>query len=242
MIEINVKKKLSPVFSIDFSHEENNSTLVLMGPSGCGKTTLLRAVAGLVKPDQGIIKICDKYFYNSEKNICLSPQSRRAGFLFQEAYLFPHLTGKANIVYGLDKNDKKLIMNGMDSPVLKSFELIVKTLEIDDMLNKMPSTMSGGQRQRIALARAIMIKPDILLLDEPFSSLDYILKRSLREYITRIVPAIVPRLIMVTHDIGDAQMPDASIIEMYQGSVKQIIQTKAPQIKVDFTADQLISF
>lgn len=242
MININIKKVVSPEFTIDFKHDESNPCLVLMGPSGCGKTTLLRTVAGLEKPDKGFIKIGEKLFFDSSKSISLTPQSRNTGYLFQEGRLFPHLSGLKNIIYALDKKAQKKIIKQESSTLSNQLEHILETLEIGDMLKKMPATMSGGQRQRVALARAIMTGPEILLLDEPFSSLDYLLKRSLRRYLNRIVPEIVPRMIMVTHDINDAQLTNSSILEMANGMVKEVVQTGKPNINVDFTADQKISF
>lgn len=242
MIDISVKKKISPDFELDFTHVEKNSSLVLMGPSGCGKTTLLRSVAGLVRPDEGSICIGERVFFDPARGISLTPQARSTGYLFQEGRLFPHLTGLKNIIYGLDKKEQKQILKLSSIAGSKELELIVKTLEIEDMLNKRPATMSGGQQQRVALARAIMTRPDILLLDEPFSSLDYILKRSLRRYIDRIIPEIVPRMILVTHDINDAQLSNASIVEMRNGSVKEVVQSVKPGIKVNFKSDQKISF
>jgi len=182
---------------------------VLLGPSGCGKTTLLRAIAGLGMPDDGRISI-------GERDVTyLPPRDRKISMVFQSYAIFPHMTVYDNVAFGLKMNrfDKREI----DKRVREASEL----LHIEDMLNRFPSKMSGGQRQRVAVARAIAMKSEVLLMDEPLSNLDALLRLEMRAELKRLLQEIKATTIYVTHDQIEALSMGDRIAVMKAGQIQQ---------------------
>ncbi len=181
---------------------EAGQVLTLFGPSGAGKTTLLRAIAGLLHPQQGHIEIGAQTVFDGTEGIFVPPHLRRVGLLTQGYHLFPHLTVAGNIGYGL---------TGWDAAARRRrLAELVEMFQLADLVDRHPHEISGGQQQRAALARALAPQPTLMLLDEPFNSLDIELRRSLRaELRARLRGAGMP-VIMVTHDIEEAiSMADA---------------------------------
>ena len=167
----------------------------LLGPSGCGKTTLLRAIAGLHSIDQGCIVIDDNTVCTPKHS--LAPEQRNIGMMFQDLALFPHLTVFENVTYGIRKQNKNFIDT--------QFQHVMKLVEIEaEQFYKYPHELSGGQQQRVALARALAPKPAILLLDEPFSSLDPDLREQLASQVRKILKQEKMTAILVTHDQHEA--------------------------------------
>ncbi len=146
--------------------------LAVVGPSGAGKTTLLRAIAGLEQPDKGCIVFNDTAWFDSSKGVNLPPQKRKVGYVSQGYGLFPHLTVRKNIGFAARKADK----------VAQLMDLF----SITDLADSRPNEISGGERQRAALAQALAAEPRIMLLDEPFSALDYKTRQKLREELVRM--------------------------------------------------------
>lgn len=174
--------------------------VTIKGPSGCGKSTILRLIAGLEQVEHGSIYINEKLMNN------VPTHKRNVGFVFQSLAVFPHLTVFDNIAFGLTvqtKQQKKELV----------YE-IAKKVDLEDMLDRYPHEISGGQRQRVAIARSLIVKPNILLLDEPFTALDEELKASVREDIKRILDSFKITTILVTHDINDAIALDSKVIEL----------------------------
>lgn len=170
--------------------------LVIFGPSGAGKTTLLRAIAGLLRPEDGRIEIGGRVVFDAAEKIWLPPHQRRVGFLTQQYHLFPHLTVSGNIAYGLPNRK---------SPAARSrVQEMLHTFQLEGLETRRISQISAGQQQRAALARALAANPAVLLLDEPFTSLDTQLRRALRaELRAALTRANIPA-IMVSHDIEEA--------------------------------------
>ena len=166
----------------------------LLGSSGCGKTTLLRSIAGFEKPDKGQISLRNQTINNRQINT--PPEQRNIGMVFQDFALFPHLSIKKNIAFGLLKQSKSAV----NQRVSELLELIGLT----DIAHKFPHQLSGGQQQRVALARALAPKPDLLLLDEPFSSLDVTLREQLATEVRKIIKHEGISAILVTHDQQEA--------------------------------------
>jgi molybdate transport system ATP-binding protein len=212
---VNISKKLtnknSNEFALTAEFKCRNEMIVLFGPSGAGKTLTLDCIAGLEHPDTGYISVNNTVYFDSEKNINLSPQKRKVGYLFQNYALFPHLTVEENILFGLpSKKDAK------------ELEKMLDTFEIHGLEKRYPSHLSGGQRQRVALARALITKPKILLLDEPFSSLDYATRVRLRRDLKKIREMIEIPIILITHNPVEAYtMADTLIVYRY-GGIEQI--------------------
>jgi iron(III) transport system ATP-binding protein len=166
----------------------------LLGPSGCGKTTLLRAIAGFQPITAGSIRLRGEEV--SSPRLLLPPERRRIGFVFQDLALFPHLTVGANITFGLDRIDR--------ATRLERVGQMLRLLGIDALVDRYPHELSGGQQQRVALARSLAPQPDLLLLDEPFSSLDAHLRQSLRQEMQLLLRGLGIAALLVTHDQDEA--------------------------------------
>ncbi len=210
MIKIN---KTMNGFRLDAEWEIGNELAVLFGYSGAGKSLTLQMITGLIKPDQGIIRLNQKTLFDSASNIDLRPQERSFGYVFQDLALFPHLTVWANIIYGahgMSKSDRRRQADDM----IKRFKLV-------GLENRYPSEISGGQKQRVALARALIRRPHALLLDEPFSALDNPLRVEMQKLLKDIRREFPIPIVFVTHDVPEAHELADRIIVYTNGSVVQ---------------------
>jgi molybdate transport system ATP-binding protein len=183
----------------------------LLGPSGCGKTTMLRCLAGLERPDKGLIRFKGKVWFDAEKGILLSPQARRICYIFQEGSLFPHLTTLGNIRYGLK--------NFSTSEINQKIEELQELLDLRGLEKRYPAQLSGGQKQRVALARALVLKPELLLLDEPWSALDPQSREKLRVGLKELVRKLEVPVILVTHENTDVIELADGVVVMENGRV-----------------------
>lgn len=184
----------------------------LLGPSGCGKTTLLRAIAGLHSIEQGNIEIDGNSVCTPGHSV--APEQRNIGMMFQDLALFPHLTVFENVTYGIRKQDKKFIET--------QFQHVMELTEIEaEQFHKYPHELSGGQQQRVALARALAPRPAILLLDEPFSSLDPDLREQLASQVRKILKQEKMTAILVTHDQHEAFAMADWVGVMNEGKIVQ---------------------
>lgn len=166
-----------------------------LGASGSGKSTLLNCISGILQPDEGRLSFGDEMLYASELGINVPPEKRRFGYVFQEGYLFPHLTVAQNIRYGQPRHRRK-------NP--EYISKVLEILEISTLLQRYPSQLSGGQRQRVAIARALAMEPRLLLMDEPLASLDSGLKNRIIPYLHHIKNAFEISILYVTHAISEA--------------------------------------
>jgi multiple sugar transport system ATP-binding protein len=189
---------------------------VLLGPSGCGKSTLLNIAAGIEKPSDGEIYFGDKLVVSSNKKIFLSPKERDVAMVFQSYALYPHLTVYDNIAFPL--KIAKLSKNKIDEKINWAADI----LEIKNILNAKPGELSGGQRQRVALGRAIVREPNLLLLDEPLSNLDALLRITMRSELKSIQRKLKLTTIYVTHDQTEAMSLGDKIAVLNEGVVQQI--------------------
>ena len=184
--------------------------LVLLGPSGCGKTTTLNCIAGLEQPTRGRI------LFNGEDVTDQPPHARNIAMVFQSALLYPHMTARQNIQASLRRS-------GLEAGELdRRVDDVVKLLEIEDLLEKLPSQMSGGQRQRVATAKAIVRQPTAFLLDEPLSALDAAMRLTLRSEIVNLQKRLGTTTVFVTHDQVEAMTMGDRIAVMNQGRLEQI--------------------
>lgn len=164
--------------------------LAISGSSGCGKSTLLRMLAGLASPDEGLIQCGNEVWFDSSRGICLPPQARRTGLVFQDSALFPNMTLGDNMRFALrDKAHRSLL------------PLIAQTLGLTELLGRYPHQVSGGQRQRAAFARALASQPSLLLLDEPFSALDWELRWRLQDELRQWHRSFDCTTLVVSHDL-----------------------------------------
>ena len=190
------------------------SILVLFGPSGAGKTTILRAIAGLLQPDRGRIQFEGHTWFDATADRFVPPQARRVGFVAQDTALFPHLTVRANIEYGLRAAPP-------DARRQRAGEL-VQLVGARGLEDRFPRHLSGGQAQRIALARALAPSPALLLLDEPFGALDAATRRELRTDVRTMLRASGTSAILVTHDRLEAMAMGDDLAVMIEGQFRQI--------------------
>lgn len=200
---------------IDFSQATHGfSVTALIGPSGCGKTTMLKCLAGLIRPDQGIITFRGEVWFDEKGRISKSPQQRDIGFLFQDYALFPHLNVYENIGYGLLRLPE-IEQRRRVTEILTQFDL--KGLE-----RRFPHQLSGGQMQRVALGRVLARRPRLLLLDEPLSSLDSNLRDQLRMQLRQMLSEFKTPVILVTHDRVEAISLADRVAVMHAGTIQQI--------------------
>jgi iron(III) transport system ATP-binding protein len=185
----------------------------LLGPSGCGKTTLLRAIAGLIQPAGGAIRFGSQLVGVS--SVVLPPNKRGTGYVPQQGALFPHLNVAKNISFGLDR---ELYTKKQISEIT---EEMIHLIGLPGFENRLPSQLSGGQQTRVALARALAIKPKLILLDEPFSALDAVLRDELRTEVVGLLRKLGSTAILVTHDREEALVSSDRVILMRSGRVVQ---------------------
>ena len=207
------KKGSKPSFSMHCSFDAGSDFIVLFGCSGSGKTTALRCIAGLETPDAGTIKINDTLYFDSKKKVNISPQKRKFGYMFQENALFPHMNVKQNIEFGL---------KGMSS--LEKIERVDEMLGlvgIEELEFAYPDELSGGQKQKVALARALAPNPEILLLDEPFSSLDTVIRMKLKKELQNVQRELDIPVIFITHDPVEAFTLSDKMVVFDNGEIQQ---------------------
>jgi len=183
--------------------------LALQGPSGAGKTTLLRLLAGLETAAEGVIRAGDEIWLDSRRGSCLPTRLRRAGMVFQELGLFPHMSARRQVDFARRPESKAL-------PTAQLLELV----GLDKLAERYPAELSGGQKQRLALARTLASAPRLLLLDEPLSALDPQLRRSMQALLQEVrASALVDYAILVSHDLDEACQLAARIVRLQRGQV-----------------------
>jgi molybdate transport system ATP-binding protein len=213
MLRANISKKL-PGITIEVSFDFDRGILVVFGPSGSGKTTILSCIAGLRQPDEGHISLDDRVFYSSADHISIPARSRKIGYVFQDYALFPHLTVKDNIMYGIPsrcKKGKNYRIGTLD---------VLEMLKIDHLQDRYPAQLSGGEKQRTALARALMVEPDLLLLDEPLSALDHGNRKALQGELRDLQRIWRIPFILVTHSRKEMHALADEIIFLDKGKKK----------------------
>ena len=194
---------------------EDREFITLLGPSGCGKTTTLRMIAGLETPTSGKIIIGDTVVFDSAKGINISPAKRDVGFLFQNYALWPHMTVYKNIAFGLEN------LKWKKADIKARVEEVMKTLQIEEYVDRYPSELSGGQQQRVAIARTLAPKPQVLFMDEPLSNLDAKLRGEMRTELKRLHRDTNSTFVYVTHDQLEAMTLATRICLMNRGLLQQ---------------------
>jgi molybdate transport system ATP-binding protein len=195
---------------------------ILFGPSGAGKSTLLDCVAGLIAPDEGSVSVANETLFDSATRINLPPEKRRLGYLFQSSALFPHLTAKQNIEYGISHLHQAVRE--------KSVSQILKLFRLESLQSRKPAELSGGEAQRVALARALVTNPHALLLDEPLSGLDAELKNSIIADLRAWNAAHQIPILYVTHDRAEVDALGERVITIDSG---KIVQQGIPRTVLD---------
>lgn len=211
-IHVDIKKSFRD-FQLNVKFEAENEILALLGASGCGKSMTLKCIAGVEKPDEGRIVLDDCVLFDSEKGINLSPQKRKTGYLFQHYALFPNMTVAENIAAGIQcpKREKGAIIKEK-----------IQAFHLDGLESRYPSQISGGQQQRVALARILASKPEILMLDEPFSALDSYLRWQMEQEISCVLEKFGGTTLFVSHNRDEVYRICNKIAVMSQGNVEAI--------------------
>lgn len=218
--ELDITKRLNSggdEFLLRSQFSTTDSALVLFGPSGSGKTLTLRSIAGMLTPDEGYIKVNGDVVFDSKSGINIPTRHRNVGYLFQDYALFPHLTVRENIAFGL----KPLLRQVSWQDQMRVNELIC-VFGLEKVAGQKPVALSGGQQQRTALARALATSPKLLLLDEPFSALDQPLRLKMRTELSRVLETFGIPMIMVTHDSDEVESFGETIVVYRDGCVADV--------------------
>ena len=213
MIHINIVKPLnlaSGMMNLDVDFKIKNGAFVsFYGKSGAGKTTLLRILSGLETPKQGRIEVDGKVWFDKDAKINIPAEQRGVGFVFQDFALFPNMTVKENLLYALKKNDTKTYVDE-----------VMEVVGLNELYNRYPYQLSGGQKQRTALARAVISRPKILLLDEPLSALDDQMRSKLQDNLLEVHKVFGMTTVLVSHDMSEIFKLCEDVIWIENGHIK----------------------
>jgi len=221
LIRVDIEKTMSSRgrrFFLKAAFSSVEGFVVLFGPSGAGKTLTLPSIAGLLTPDSGRIELRDSVLFDSKSGINIDPQHRNIGYVFQDYALFPHLTVFENVGFGL----RKRWPQPLSQPHRLKVEEFLDIFEITHLAASFPFDLSGGQKQRVALARALIRSPELLLLDEPFSALDTLLRVKLRDELLAIQARFKVPVIMITHDPEDIRVFAQTLVTYETGRVCKV--------------------
>ena len=211
-LEISVRHKIG---SLNFAFEFQTSArlLAVSGPSGSGKTTLVNMIAGLIKPDRGMIRINGKTVFDSSKHINIPVHKRGIGYVFQDGRLFPHLNVRNNLLYGKWFTPKKTNVE---------FDTVVNLLGLQSLLSRGTAQLSGGERQRVAIGRALLSAPELLLMDEPLASLDQARKNEILPFIERLRDDVKIPIVYVSHNAKEIQRLADEVLMIKSGTIETI--------------------
>jgi molybdate transport system ATP-binding protein len=190
---------------------QENKLIAIYGPSGSGKTTLLRILAGLVKPQKGLIRFGEEVWLDTAKKIMVRPQERQAGLVFQDYALFPNMTVRKNLEYALEKGQSRDFVDEL-----------MRVMELEELGGRYPARLSGGQQQRVALARALVGRPKLLLLDEPLSALDTEMRQRLQEFILQMHRTYSLTTLLVSHDAPEVIRLADRVVIIREGKVVEV--------------------
>jgi molybdate transport system ATP-binding protein len=210
VLAVDVEKKLG-AFKLAVRFEATGGVTALFGPSGSGKTSVVNMIAGPLTPDGGSIALNGTTLFDSAAGINLPPHRRHIGYVFQEGRLFPHLSVRQNIDYG-----RRMSRHPRDA---EQFARIVKLLDIGHLLDRRPRLLSGGERQRVAIGRALLMRPRLLLLDEPLASLDSGHKHEILPYLARLRDEAAVPMVYVSHTASEVRQIATTIVRIEAGRV-----------------------
>jgi molybdate transport system ATP-binding protein len=204
VIDVDIHAR-SGTFELSATFRADAPIVGLFGRSGAGKTTVVNAIAGIVRPTRGLIRVDDVVLYDSARGIDVAPERRRIGYVFQDALLFPHLTVESNLLYGQGRRRPSERFIGE--------KRVVDLLGLAPLLARKPATLSGGEKQRVAIGRALLAQPRILLMDEPLASLDVPRRSEILDYIELLRDELAIPIVYVTHSVGEiARLADTVVI------------------------------
>jgi molybdate transport system ATP-binding protein len=228
MLAVHAEKHLGE-FDINVSFNSDSGATALFGPSGAGKTSIINMVAGLLRPDHGRIVLDGETLFDEAARIDVPAWRRRIGYVFQEGRLFPHLTVQRNLDYGR-------WMGGHATDPAAS-NRVVELLNIGHLLERRPGKLSGGERQRVAVGRALLMRPRLLLLDEPLASLDTARKRDILPYLERLRDEARVPIIYVSHNAAEVRRIASHVVRIEDG---RVIATGTTEL-LDATQDDMLA-
>ncbi len=210
MLSVDVEKRLGD-FALDAAFDSERGATVLFGPSGSGKTTIINLIAGLLTPDSGRVALDDTVLFDSNAGIAVPAHRRRIGYVFQDGRLFPHMSVASNLDYGRR-------MSGLPRDDAARSH-VVALLDLGHLLDRRPGKLSGGERQRVAFGRALLMRPRLLLLDEPLASLDAARKAEILPYLERLRDEAAVPMVYVSHDAAEARRIGTRVVRVDAGRV-----------------------
>jgi molybdate transport system ATP-binding protein len=210
MLRVDIAKKLGE-FTLEASFSSEGRVTGLFGASGAGKTSLINIIAGLLKPDRGVVTLDGETLDDTAAGRHVPPHQRRIGYVFQDARLFPHLDVRQNLDYGRRMNRLP------EDPAQR--QRVIDLLDIGELLARRPGKLSGGERQRVAFGRALLSKPRLLLLDEPLGALDEDRKREILPYLVRLRDEAGIPMVYVSHDAAELRQLATQIVMLKRGHI-----------------------
>ncbi len=217
LLEVDLRKNFAG-FTCQTAFSVRTKQCGVFGPSGSGKSTLMHMLAGLLEPDKGFIRLNGRTLFDREQKINLPPDKRRIGVVFQHAHLFPHMSVKCNLFYGMNRLPKQ---ERNINP-----EQLIKILQIDQLLTRSVTKLSGGERQRVALGRTILACPQLILLDEPLSGLDGTLKYQIIPHLQQVFAEFSIPMLFISHSLQELRMMTEEVLVMKNGELAQQLTTE----------------
>ena len=208
-LQFNCQLRYDSGFALSVQFEAGSGVTALFGPSGSGKTTILNLIAGVLRPQVGMIQLDDRTLVDTRSGVFLSPERRHIGIVFQDGLLFPHLTVRQNLLFGHYRRGARPMDLGR----------VAAVLEIDTLLDRRPESLSGGERQRVALGRALLCGPELLLMDEPLAALDMGLKDRILTYLERVVAEWRVPTLLVSHERAGVRRLAERVVLIENGRV-----------------------
>jgi len=227
-LDVSIQRRIDDAnrpFALDVAFASDERRVVLFGPSGAGKSLTLRAIAGLLRPDRGLVRIDGRVLFDSRRGIDVAARERHVGYVFQDYALFPHITLAQNVAFGLARG----LRNPSRKRIPEAARRWMEIFEIDTLADRYPNQVSGGEQQRAALARALAPEPPLLLLDEPFAALDAGLRDRLRENLLALHtqrPGL--QMLVITHDPADVDALGEHVLHIREGRIVEAKSSSDP--------------
>jgi molybdate transport system ATP-binding protein len=228
MLSVAITHRLG-AFTLDVAIEVEGGLTALFGRSGAGKTSLVNAIAGLIRPDQGRVEVDGAVLTDTAAGIFVPPHHRRIGYVFQEGRLFPHLNVRQNLVYGRWFAPK----GPPNSPAGSDFDQVIGLLGIEHLLTRRPANLSGGEKQRVAIGRALLARPRLLVMDEPLAALDESRRHEIFPYIERLRDEMRVPIVYVSHSIAEVARLATTLVVLSEGRVAAIGPTAQIMGRID---------
>lgn len=235
LLDLDLQKTLHAdrrVFRLEVRFQTKAQRTVILGPSGAGKSLTLKAIAGLMRPDAGHIRLDGRVLFDRQAGVDLAPQARKIAYLFQDYALFPHLTVRQNIAFGL----KRGWFNPRRDEANREVDYWLDAFELQALARQLPHELSGGQRQRTALARALVTSPQALLLDEPFAALDPDLRLVMRRELDELQRRLQVPMLLITHDPADAELFGDQVVRLRDGRIEREATESGERATINFSA------